>query len=533
MLADGAWTPLQLGDFTFYGFDDLIQPLEDSLHRVGIRHGEPMARLVEDAVFVPASARDEGGYEGALLTHDGQAIASAQERRGAGAFGDRIIGRLRQPVTIAPEQVVDEEVVYLGWCYKHFGHLLLNSLARIWVLEQLDPSIKVVFHIEKRSNLTGMTVQMLEAFGVPIDRILLLDADTQTLLRRVIVPEPLYEVSSAAHERMGVPFRQVAAPLVHDAGVSDQPVYLSRRLLPSTNRPIAGEFDLEEVLRENGFLVVHPETMTLVEQIRLVNRHRDIFTSAGSAAYLSLFAVQPSRIHLLTSGVPFQDYFLVPKVASVGASFSNCFAGDNRPSHFYLPPMVVMDRVADYLQSLGLLRRRLRADLLTRHRDFRSDYEEARLYTELQHRSRGERLSPEIEGEALILASSSWALAWGLACYYARHDPARIEQLVQQFIALVSTEADGNRLISVRPHIESYMRRIVRTCRPPTAARLANVLADRFNLDLDQPRERADRRRSRAASGRNQADRRPERADRRHARQAARLEENVDRPEAV
>ncbi len=325
-------TPLTRDDFPLVGFDDLLGPLDEMLSSVEIRRGEPRAPVITDAVFVPAMKVGLHQFEGALLTADGQPIPQARSERRNSRQGDITLGALSERVELEPEQTIEEEVIYLGWYFDHFGHFLLESLARTWVLPQLDPKMKVVFHRERPDPPGGTTRLMLELLGIPPERILFLDQ--QTRLRRVIVPEPRYEISHAAHTWLARPYHQIArAVLGDDTGdITDQPLYLSRRLLSSRQRPIIGEFELEEVCRDNGFLVAHPETMTLPDQIRLVNRHREIVTSAGSAAYLLLFALDPGRLHVLTTDLPFVDYFLIPKVAGIPASFVNWLAGGDRLS---------------------------------------------------------------------------------------------------------------------------------------------------------------------------------------------------------
>lgn len=239
-------------------------------------------------------------------------------------------GGIAESVDIAPVDELKGEVVYLGWFFTHFGHFLMESLTRTWFLDQVDPSVKVVFHRKTGAEPAGITSTILAAFGIPPERIVFLERPTR--LRRVIVPEPLYELSYGAHEWMPRPFREVAARIVGDSSRLDQPVYLSRRLLPSGRRQIVGEFELEEALRENGFRIAHPETMTFSDQVRLVNQHSQILTSAGSASYNVFFALNEPTLHFMTAGIPREDYFLSPAVAGAPSSYCNCLGLGGRPS---------------------------------------------------------------------------------------------------------------------------------------------------------------------------------------------------------
>jgi hypothetical protein len=485
--------------FAWYGYDHLAAPLDEALASVRIRDGEPRAPVVEDAIFVPAMKVGLHLFEGAVLTSDGQPVPQAVAQRRLSRMGDITLGTLSEPVALRPERVIDDEVVYLGWYFDHFGHFLLESLARAWVLPALDPAITVVMHRERDEEPAGITRQMLDLLGVPRERILFLDG--QTRLRRVVVPEPLYEIAHAAHPRMPEPYRRIADALVPNDAPTDQPVYLSRRLLSSRQRPIIGELELEEVMRENGFLIVYPESMALVDQLRVVHRHRQVFTSAGSAAYLTLFARQPPHLHLLTAGVPFPDYFLTPTVAGVATSFVNCLAGGERLAAHYLPQLAQLDLFAGYLDSLGLLKRRLRSSLAARALDLRPAYDESWFYKYVRHGLRTEELPADLEAEATRRAATSWPLSWTLARYRATHDPEGVEPLLDQFMALVARESDVDRLAHYRDDIAGSLKQVLRRCSPETAARLRAVLRDRLLIEpAADPGRGGERRRPRAAA---------------------------------
>lgn len=499
MTASAQITRLRRSDFSFHGFGHLESELDTFLADVWIRSGEPVAQVVNDAVFVPLFEVGRGRVEGALLNNDGVPVPTSISHRRFGAFGNEVLGTLSQPVPRNPEREIEEEVVYLGRLIDHFGHIVLETLSRAWILNHVPPETRVVFHIQGTPEFSFTLRRMLERFGVPLERILVLD--TQTRLRRVVVPEALYEISYAAHERLADAYRRVAERIIRSDGQTDQPVYLSRRLLPSQQRPIVGELEMEDVLRENGFLVAHTETMSFEEQVRLISRHRHVFSSSGSAAYLALFAPRPPTMHLLTAGIPFHDYFLVPRAIGAGASYCNCFTGDNRPEQYYVPPVLEMPMLADYLDRQGMLKRRVRAAVTSRVVEFKPAYDELRLYAHLWTNAIFKRALPsEIEAEALAVAQSSWPLCWLLARYYLVHDPTQIEGIVQQFNRLLAAESDPARLARFQGDVRTANGRVMRHLKPETAAGLKRVMLDRIQINFDE--ERAQRKAQRGRQGR-------------------------------
>jgi hypothetical protein len=501
--------PLNPGDFSFRGFDDLMMSIDETLQEVGIRSGPPRVSVHENAVFVPGSkvptADPEDGrfvHEGGIVTQDGELVELAQTHRSGTRWGTRVLGGIVEPAALEPRGVIEEEVVYLGWCFQHFGHFLMESLTRTWILDEIDQSTKVVFHTKLpriasgQKPLSGATQRILELFGIPLDRIIFPQEPTR--LRRVMVPESLHELSYGSHEQFPRRYRQVAAKIAGDVTPSQQPVYLSRRLLPSHLRQIVGEFELEEVLRDNGFLIAYPETMRFEDQIRLMNQHTDIFTTAGSAVYNILFALHRPRLHMLTSGVPRADYFLTPAVAETPTTYCNFLGRGGRPAINKTPTIVEIPECVGYLDSTGFLKKRRRASLASQDRSLRNTFDEAWFYAMVQDVPVDETLAPDVERDALLLARTSWPLSLILAQYYQPRNDPRVDDLARQFATLAGEEQDTGRLAKFYEDVESAAIDIILSCAPDVAELMTSVLSDRFLLDSADIRRRAQKKVDRA-----------------------------------
>jgi hypothetical protein len=468
-------------DFSFFGFDGVMGEIRRNLQLLEIRGGTPGVSIVEDAVYAP---EELAGRERA--------------RRG------EIARSVSDSSPVAYEREVNEEVIYLGWLFNHFGHFLMQSLARTWFLADVSPAVKVIFDPPSRAwaQPTPWVLRMLEAFGVPPERILALDVPTR--LRRLIIPEPLFEPRGMAHdhvvrvhEAMARPYHAVAERIAGDATPSEQPVYLSRRLLPPSQRTIVGEEDLEEVLRANGFRIAHTQTMTFEDQVRLVNEHVDIVSNAGSAAHNVLFALQQPRLHLLTNGAQFSpDYFLYSNssIAAASTSFINCLSTAERPrfqrAHKQTPHLLDAPKLLEYLDQRGFLTTPKSVWPVGNAAAFQARYDEAWLYGYIRAVNQGVALPSEVEQEALTLTASSWPVSLALARYYAKRDVARADRLAKQFAELAARETDRNRLASYRTEVAEMAPFVARRCSPETATRLDDVATDRFQVAPSKPKKR-------------------------------------------
>jgi hypothetical protein len=508
---------LEPGDFSFHGFGELRHDERRKISKLGIRRDAPAVTIVEDAIFVPN--RDEAITNrskviGGIVRSDGQPIERAQLHR----KGGKHFGGLIEEVTVTAERELDEDVVYLGPMFNHYGRFLLESLARVWYLSAVDPSVKVGFNNTTSAKDAKLVEEayapwvfkLLSLFGIPPERILALEEPMR--LRRAIVPEPLFEQLYSAHVDMVRPFREVAARVAGDVVPSEQPLYLSRRRLTSVQRPVVGESDLEDLLRAHGFAIAYPETMTFEDQIRLINSHLDIFSPVGSAAHSILFALGKPRLHLLAhrDSIP-ANFYLCSVLADAPTTFVNCLGSGDRKSFKAErsnrgaerselweknppvdtligpqsePQLLEMDRVISYLDQNGFLKNSSPAVMPgpVSTASIRRRYDEAWIYVRLRKASRRKLSLPaDLEREALDLASESWPVTFMLTVYYARAgDRSRANALANRFAALVEEESDADRLEYYRGDIHGRARYILPLCEPETANRLAAIVATRF-----------------------------------------------------
>ncbi|MBA3414141.1 MAG: glycosyltransferase family 61 protein [Chloroflexia bacterium] len=501
--------PLNPSDFVFHGFGDGLARLEERIGQLGIRDGEPWVETVEDAVFVPSGATRGPGRShtsGVIIAADGQPVDAARVRR----KGGKLPRRQGEPVAVEPRREVDEPVVYLGPLFNHYGRLLLESLARVWFLAEADPSVRVVFDYTNAAERTQApwALRILDAFGIPAERLLVLD--TPTRLRRVMIPEALFEQGNAAHEAMVRPFREVAARVADGVDRTEQPVYLSRRLLTSLQRPIVGEEELEDVLRENGFLVVYPETMDFADQVRLFNRHVHVVSSVDCAAHTLLFARTRPELHLLTIEHTASNYFLCSALAEAPTTFVNCLGTGHREDYTAerdtgegrrrggdrsatlaigpqaTPQLIELPTLMAYLDQRGFLTRRLRAPLAGRDPALRQRYDEAWVFGRIRKAiKQGLALPAEVETEAMQVAQGSWPVSAALARYYAetRQDPEQMVEMACLLADLLSAESEMNRLAHYRAEVEGLVMRVIGLCRSDVAVRLAETVADRFGTE--------------------------------------------------
>ena len=119
-------------------------------------------------------------------------------------------------------------------------------------------------------------------------------------LEKCFVPAPTYCEGLEAYEVHAHSARLIARNHLeaHPVRIDHQPVYLSRTRLidPNARRGIVNEPALESALASRGFRIVHPETLTLTDQIELFNAHTFVAGCWGSAFHGILFSLRADAL---------------------------------------------------------------------------------------------------------------------------------------------------------------------------------------------------------------------------------------------
>lgn len=186
---------------------------------------------------------------------------------------------------------IDEPVIFLGELHDHYGHFLTDTLARVWDLTEADRGLKVIFAPQSQQRLEHPLVrELLQLFGIEPERILV--PQTPARLSRVICPLAALQ-QSRIYDVFAEPFRQVAKrALAAGAEPPGRPVYLTRSGLGEALRRLVNEEALEARLEREGYAIVHPERLSIPEQIALFNGEHPVVTPFGSAMHTVLFRIR-------------------------------------------------------------------------------------------------------------------------------------------------------------------------------------------------------------------------------------------------
>ena len=197
------------------------------------------------------------------------------------------IPQLRLAAT-RPTQIVDGPILSLCHAFgTNYGHWLLDGLPGLIPLLDLVSAGKLLV---LSSPLETWKRQTLELLGIPASSIVEIEDDTvgvkelvcHSLGGRQHLARPSTLIVEV-FERLGAATDRIAE------GLRPARIYVSRRKV-TWQRQFSVEQQLEEALGRLGFVTVHPEQLTLSEQIATFSRAEVIVGPHGSGLLNSGFA---------------------------------------------------------------------------------------------------------------------------------------------------------------------------------------------------------------------------------------------------
>lgn len=249
-------------------------------------------RILKNGIILPS--KDIPGYTagrgGGVCDDKGNFVAGhLTQRQNSGTSAP---ATYRYPV---PEGIPHrrETVVYGGFMYSHFGHMLTESLSRMWYfLENPNCGYKFAFIMEPTAPEKIHFLDFFLMLGLCEEDILLLKEPTR--FDSVLVPsQSTYLNNGFADKAIAVynTIRDSVPPAHHPK------IYLTRSgLVP---KDILNEEYFEEYYRSLGYEILSPEQLPIKDQIALLSGAKEVACTAGTLSHLILFCHDGVHITML------------------------------------------------------------------------------------------------------------------------------------------------------------------------------------------------------------------------------------------
>lgn len=241
--------------------------------------------LIENALVVPPPIDSASRvHRSGVLTADGLFVENSR------SWSDSSSAVNDEPAL--PELNTVQEFpgtwMFGGISYGHFGHFLLESLSRMWALDELGDRIDGVLFTPKINNPTPQRAMEVHA---PLMRALGITVPTHSTnvplrVERLYIPRQgigmgdLSLGSTKFRERV----RRHAGKDVAPKGA--ERIYISRSKLPPMRGGLIGEPVLEQLLAAEGYEMFHPQLQSAPDQVAQYKAARDIISVDCSPLHL-------------------------------------------------------------------------------------------------------------------------------------------------------------------------------------------------------------------------------------------------------
>lgn len=209
--------------------------------------------------------------------------------------------RGKRPLMVPPEapvRPVDRLAgrhLWGGQLWAHFGHFMVESLARIWAYDHADKPDGLVF-IAKRpgkvQSTHGYQREFLELLGVDVPITILTEP---TEIDELIVPGQgfgLGTLDTGTPEFRGFFAGHFARDIAPDG---PERLYLSRSALGGAEGGVILEDVLEHNLAREGYEILHPQKHSIARQVAYYKAAKQVVGPDGSAFHLFGFVARPDQ----------------------------------------------------------------------------------------------------------------------------------------------------------------------------------------------------------------------------------------------
>ena len=249
---------------------------------------ELKAPKYENAVLLPIRSRNDGSiwYMGGVLDADGNYIEETS-LKGEIKYNDYKIEN--------DLPYIDEDVVYIGLYWNHYGHFIIEQVARLWYyIQNRDKNLKLCYSMANNEPLPQYIEQFFKLLGITDKNSLRVSEPTK--FKSITIPEMSVSASgwyTKEYQLIYDTIRENIVPVYNDK------IYLSRTHLKKCKEYEFGEWYIEKLFASNGYKIIHPEELSFIGQLSIIKGAKTIACISGSLLHQMLFAKEGTKLIIL------------------------------------------------------------------------------------------------------------------------------------------------------------------------------------------------------------------------------------------
>ena len=229
------------------------------------------------------------------------------------------------------EEYIDEDVVYVGIFYLHWGHFLIDLTGRMWFLQQFSKGrsdFKVAYL--GREEPKGNNLRFFELLGIKEKQLIHITKPTR--FKKVFVPEQSFKPCEWYTDEFVQMFDELYTVVMNSQNdflkLRDiDKVYFTRRRFSKAVGSEFGEEYFEKCFTGNGYTVISPEALSLEEQIYLWNHASEIVCMNGTIPLNMVFLLNKDLklIILNKTSIFHENPMILLEMRGISATFLDIY----------------------------------------------------------------------------------------------------------------------------------------------------------------------------------------------------------------
>lgn len=256
-----------------------------------------------------------------------QAVILPLERENTGVFAkkkpvkeaiENLFGnQIKFKHYVEPNQFIEQTGIFAGILHDHYGHFILNSLSRLWIVRQFpDLPLLWICATSKENQYQWMGANQLNVWQTEILSILNITnphvfIETPTQIEKLILPE----YGSITGQFLHPEYIHFLESFQSSKVTPDKHCWLSRSKLDKDVKGLIQESYLEDKLKHLGWEIFHPQQHSVKEQLSYLSSCEKVAGPKGSAFYFSLLIRDlKSKLHLVNArNYQYKDFEILAK----------------------------------------------------------------------------------------------------------------------------------------------------------------------------------------------------------------------------
>ncbi len=232
---------------------------------------------------------------------------------------------------LSHEEIVDEEVIFMGPFVEHWGHFICDEISRLWYFcKNGGPNFKIAYCSWLWGNdvtdykLFGNYLELMHLIGIADNQ--LINITKPTRFKKIIIPER----SFVSGEYYTQEYKLLIDTIIKNASSADfekySKVYFTRQRFADAKNKEYGEDDIVSFFEKNGYKILSPELLSVKEQIFYFQNCESIAMISGTIAHNLLFASSELNATILNKFSIINDYqIIVDHISKASITYINAF----------------------------------------------------------------------------------------------------------------------------------------------------------------------------------------------------------------